>query len=177
MRKRRQRQLKVVMKPEVIDVNKYQAGHKSQNEKYWIWKLNPLERDRDILLNPAGLLNDSIVDAAQKLLKQAFPALSGLQSVCCGLTMNFDIEPSEFVQVIHNGRGHWLTISTIGTSHPDVHVYNSMYPSAGSLVKAQTAALLHTESPAIRLQFMNVQMQAGGYDCGLFAVAFATPKP
>ena len=29
----------------------------------------------------AGLLNDIIVDAAQKLLKQAFPALSGLQSV------------------------------------------------------------------------------------------------
>ena len=48
----------------------------------------------------------------------------------------------------------------IGTSHPDVHVYDSMYPSAGTLVKAQTAALLHTESPAIRLQFMNVQMQA-----------------
>ena len=160
MLKRRQRQLKVVKKPEVIDVDKYQASHKSQNEKFWIRELNLLERDRDILLNPAGLLNDSIIDAAQKLLKQAFPALSGLQSVCCGLTMNFDIEPSEFVQVIHNGRGHWLTISMIGTSHPDVHVYDSMYPSAGTLVKAQTAALLHTESPAIRLQFMNVQMQA-----------------
>ena len=174
MLKRRQRQLKVVKKPEVIDVNKYQASHKSQNKKFWIWELNLLERDRDILLNPAGLLNDSIIDAAQKLLKQAFPALSGLQSVCCGLTMNFDIEPSEFVQVIHNGRGHWLTISMIGTSHPDIHVYDSMYPSAGTFVKAQTAALLHTESPTIHLQFMNVQMQAGGHDCGLFAVAFAT---
>jgi len=31
-----------------------------------------------------------------------------------------------------------------------------------------------TSSPAIHLQFMNVQMQAVGYDCGLFAVAFAT---
>ena len=37
-------------------------------------------------------------------------------------------------------------------------------------MKAQTAVLLHTESPAICLQFMNVQMQAEGYDCGLFAV-------
>ena len=114
------------------------------------------------MLNPAGLLNDSIIDAAQKLLKQAFPALSGLQCVCRGLTMNFDIEPSEFIQVIHNGRGHWLTISMIGTSHPDVHVYDSMYPTAGSHVKTQTTAILYTESPAIHLQFMNVQMQAGG---------------
>ena len=170
--KRRQRQLKVVKKPAVIDVDKYQP--KKPKREILDQGTNLLERDRDILLNPAGLLNDSIIDAAQKLLKQAFPALSGLQCVCCGLTMNFDIEPSEFVQVIHNGRGHWLTISMIGTSHPDVHVYNSMYHSVGTFVKAQTAALLHTESPAIRLQFMNVQMQAGGYDCGLFAVAFAT---
>ena len=73
--------MKVVKKPEVIDVDKYQASHKSQNEKFWIRELNLLERDRDILLNPAGLLNDSIIDVAQKLLKQAFPALSGLQSV------------------------------------------------------------------------------------------------
>ena len=29
-------------------------------------------------------------------------------------------------------------------------------------MKAQTAAILHTESQAIRLQFMNVQMQAVG---------------
>ena len=101
----------------------------------------------------------TIIDAAQKLQKQAFQALPGLQSVCCGLTI---------VRVI-SGRECWLTISTIGTSHPDVHVYDSMYPTAGTLVKAQTP-VLHTESPAICLQFMNVQMQAEGYDCGLFAV-------
>ena len=77
----------------------------------------------------------TIIDAAQNLQKQAFPALSGLQSVCCGLTMT-----SEFVQVI-SGREHWLTIPTIGTSRPDVHVYDSMYPTAGTLVKAQTAVL------------------------------------
>ena len=58
--------------------------------------------------------------------------------------------------------GHWLKISTIGTSRPDVNVYDSMYPTAGTLVKAQTA-VLHTESPAICLQFMNVQMEAEGY--------------
>ena len=173
MSKRRQKKWKVVEKPVIIDVEKYQPPPKSQSEKLWIRELNLFERDREILLSPTGLLTDNIFDAAQTLLRQAFPVLSGLQSVTCGLTMNFDIEPAKFVQIIHNGRGHWLTISTIGTSHPDVHVYDSMYPSAGTLVKAQTAALLHTESPAIRLKFMSVQMQAGGYDCGLFAVAFA----
>ena len=83
--------------------------------------------------------------------------------------MNFNIEPDEFIKILHNGQGHWLAISKIGTSHP---VYDSMYPSAGTLVKAKIVTILHTVYPAITLQFMDVQMQAGGYNCGLFAVAF-----
>ncbi len=79
----------------------------------------------------------------------------------------------ESVQVL-NGRGHRLTISTIGTSHPEVHLYDSVYPCAGTHVKAQVAAILHSETPSITLQFMNDQMQAGLYNCGLFAAAFAT---
>ena len=56
----------------------------------------------NFLLSPKGLLTDNITDVAQTLLRQAFPFLSGLQSITCGLTMNFDIEPPEFVQIIHN---------------------------------------------------------------------------
>ena len=64
--------------------------------------------------------------------------------MCCGLTMNFTVECGEFVQVLHNGRKHWLTISTIGTKHPIVHVYDSMYASASTTV----AALLYTTFPS-----------------------------
>ena len=106
------------------------------------------------------------------LLKQEFPSLSGLQCVACELVMNFNIEPDEFVQILHNGHGHSLAISTIGTSHPIVHAYDSMYPSPGTLVKAQIATILHTMYPAVTLEFMDVQMQEDGYDCDLFAVEF-----
>lgn len=40
--------------------------------------------------------------------------------------------------------------------------------------KTQIANLLATAQPAIKLNFMDVQMQSGGYDCGLFAIVFAT---
>lgn len=174
MFKRRQmkRSATTVEKPDVVDVDQYRPSKKCQGVEIWIQELSLSERDREILLNPAGLLTDTIINAAQMLLKQEFPSLSGLQSVACGLVMNFNIEPDEFVQILHNGQGHWLTISTIGTSHPVVHVYDSMYPSASTLVKAQIATILHTVYPTITLQFMDVQMQAGVYDCGLFAVAF-----
>ena len=42
------------------------------------------------------------------------------------------------------------------------------------MAKAKIANLLTTEELAINVLFMDVQMQSGGYDCGLFSIAFAT---
>ena len=156
-----------------IDLDKYQPKRICQ-QKYWIKDLGLLEEDRRILLDPYEELTDTIIDASQQLLKKCFPHVSGFQSVCCGLTMNFAVECGEFVQVLHNGRKHWLTVSTLGTRHPIVHVYDSMYALASTTTKAQVAALLHSTLPSIQLSFMSVQMQSGGTDCGVFAIAFAT---
>ena len=164
-------QMKSKMK--IIDVDNHQPSKKVRKENFWIEELNLLEEDREILLSPVGFLTDNIVDAAQMLLKQAF-STPGFQNVCCGLTMNFDIQHGEFVQILHDGFNHWFTVSTVGTSHPVIHVYDSMYSTTGTHSRAQIAALLHTESPVIPIQFMSVHMQAGGCDCGLFAIAFAT---
>ena len=43
-----------------------------------------------------------------------------------------------------------------------------------SFIERQIATLLNTNCKEIDLQFVNVQMQYGGADCGLFAIAFAT---
>ena len=80
--------------------------------------------------------------------------------------MNFDIELAEFVQIIHNGRGYWLTISTIGTSHPNVHVHVSI----SRHTRESTDSCISTyRVSSNRLKFMRFQMQVGGYDFGLFA--------
>ena len=55
-----------------------------------------------------------------------------------------------------------------------VCTYDSMYPSVSTIVKSQIAALLATKNKEIKLRFMDVQKQSGGYDCGVFAIAFAT---
>ena len=49
-----------------------------------------------------------------------------------------------------------------------------MYCSASPAVKNAIAALLFTKLPRISLKFIDVQMQSGGRDCGLFAITFAT---
>ena len=128
--------------------------------------------DRNRLLS---WLTDSIIDAAQQLLKEISP-LPGLESAACGLTMTYAVQPDEFVQILHTGEGHCVTVSTIGVAHPLVcaRVLDSLYSSAGTLLEAQIGSLIHTEKPEICLKFMDVPVQAGTYDCGLFAVAFAT---
>ncbi len=90
------------------------------------------------------------------------------------MALSFNVEPGEFVQIINNRNGQWLTVSTVGCPHSTVAIYDSMYRCAGKHVKSQVACLLHSEAPKIYLNFMDTQIQACGCDCGLLAIANAT---
>ena len=75
------------------------------------------ESERDI--KSGGWLTDDIIDAAQKILAAQFKARfgdAGFQSVGLRSTFSFEVESEEFVQVLHNGHNHWLTISSVGTT-------------------------------------------------------------
>ena len=174
MLKRRQRKpTKHVNLEDPICVETYKCSKPDKLNQQWIPNLGLSGSDRNCLLNPTSWLTDSIIDAAQKLVKQLSP-VPGLESVACGLTMAFAVQPGEFVQILNTGHGHWVTVSTIGVAHPTVCVYDSLYSSAGTRLEAQIASLIQTEEPEISLEFVDVTVQAGTYDCGLFAVAFAT---
>jgi len=81
----------------------------------------------NILLNETAWLTCTVINAAQKLLK-ALPnnCFSGFQSVAVGLTMQFEILETEFVQILHCNSGHWVT-STIGCKLSEVMVYDNLY--------------------------------------------------
>ena len=98
--KRRQRKpTNHVNREDPICVETYNMPDKSS--KQWIPALGLSSSDRNRLLSPASWLTDSIIDAAQKLLKEISP-LPGLESVPCCLTMTFDVQPGEFVQILHS---------------------------------------------------------------------------
>ena len=144
------------------------------------WLQNELitlyESEKDIV-ESGDWLTDNIIDAAQKILAAQFKAQfgeAGFQSVGLGSTFAFEVESDEFVQILHNGCNHWLTISSVGTTPCQMLVYDSMYPSAGQTTKQQIACLMRVTEPNLTLTFADVQMQAGGSDCGPFALAFAT---
>ena len=82
---------------DAITVEDYKLKEPLQLQKVWLPELNLLKSDQDILLNPTAWVTDSLMDAAQMLLKKVNPAMQGLQSVTRGITMNFDVEAGEFV--------------------------------------------------------------------------------
>ena len=141
----------------------------------WIPELDLFLLDKRILLSSSEWLTDSIIDAAQTLIGK-LASIGGLQRVCSGLTMSFNAEPSEFLQIMGTSTNgdHWILVSTIGSVHPKVFVYDSKYKKVNSFVEKQIASLLTTSHKEIELYFVNVQMQYGGSDCGLFTIAYAT---
>ena len=50
----------------------------------------------------------------------------------------------------------------------------SLYSSASDELQQQIASILITPHSSIFLHFADVQLQSGGSDCGLFAIAYAT---
>ena len=83
----------------------------------------------------------------------------------------FDVMKEEFVQVLHSGGSHLLTVSTIGCP---VKVYDSLYSELPTQTKEQICALLASQEPVIEIIYVTVQSQRNGCDCGLFALAYAT---
>ena len=81
------------------------------------------------------------------------PLLEGLQVPSLGQTCSFDIVKHPFLKILHNGQGHWLLISTVGTKYAEVRVYDSIYQSVNIKVKEQIASLLHTQEKEIKLKF------------------------
>ena len=63
---------------------------------------------------------------------------------------SYYVQTGEFV--LHTGSSHWITISTIGTEHPGIHVYDSLYTSASQQLQIQIASIIHTNSTATKLK-------------------------
>ena len=108
-----------------------------------IFKLS--KSDRDVLLSPNAWLNDNFICTAQNILKQQIPFLQGLQVPSLGKTCSFDIVKQPFLQILHDGKDHWILISTLGTKDAEVQLYDSIYQSVNIKLKEQIASLLYTQ--------------------------------
>jgi len=89
-------------------------------------------------------------------------------------TLNF--EPlKDFVHILNWTRNHWICISAVGYQPGEVNVFDSMCTCDIPLSTKQVfGSLLSTTKRFIGLVFPDVQQQLKHYDCGLFALAYAS---
>ena len=120
------------------------------------------------------MLTDNVINLFQKMLKQVFVDAMGSQDSVRGQNLSYDVYQNRpFVQVIQNGRYHWLALSTYGCKKGEIYVLDSKFNYVLSLqTKRQICALLCCRQKGIKVKIVLVQQQAGAVDCGLFAVAF-----
>ena len=85
--------------------------------------LSPVDR---AILDKTGWLSDMHMEAAHVLLREAFPAVDGLQNPILQQNMSFSVPSFEFVQFLLVNKNHWLVISNIGEEMDTVCIYDSM---------------------------------------------------
>ena len=91
--------------------------------------------------------------------------------------MFFSVELGKFIQILHTGHNHWVTIATDSVAHPVdpvVYAYDSMLGVASTHLSAQIACLFMTQAATITVKFVDMKKQHGGYDCEVYAIAYAT---
>lgn len=144
-----------------------------QKLEYWIEPLDLREADRECLVR-GDWLNDGHITAASKLLQKQYPNQNGLRSTqLLAKKLKWQSSNVDFVQIVHVGGNHWVCASNALSSPGVCDVYDSMPASHSSTLTRQVAAIMKSPEPAFTMRYINVQMQNGANDCGLFAVAFA----
>ena len=128
-------------------------------------------RDLEDTISNHRRLQDSHINAANSILKNQFPKVSGLYNPQLGVDLTFPPTVDSFIQILHVGGNHWMTVAGGSTQ---VHVYDSIYSSTQGDTKMQIAAILCSPESSIRLKIHKVQFQKGALDCGLYAIAYAT---
>ena len=154
----------------IIDVETY-TTRTTTFEEYWVQSLQLSVQDKDSLCNREWL-SDTHISAANTLLLKQYPQQNGLKNTVTLYEGYWHSQSVNFVQIVNVNRSHWICTSNIGCP---IDVFDSIpaYSIDNQSLNKQIAAMLHTNNSSFKINFINVQRQAGVSDCGLFAIANA----
>jgi len=144
-----------------------------------------LDDDVDMLVKEilAGdELSDNHMTYANKILRQQFPDVDGLQATVLSQIGGFCPvkSDSDTVQIHHTGRSHWVTSTMLNDK---ITLYDSSFDETdplSSCLQLQLALIYKSRveeddngEKTLVIEIPAVQQQSGTSDCGVFAIAFA----
>ena len=69
------------------------------------------------------MLNDTVIPFFQSL----FDGKKGLQDLLLGQRLSFKVARDSFIQILHDGRCHWVTVSTFVCDPGEINYYDSLF--------------------------------------------------
>ena len=117
---------------------------KTNAAPFWIESLHLLMSDYNALLN-GSWVTDNIVNAEQIIMKYTFPRICGLQNILLDMNLQFDVQSTEFVQILHIDGNHWITILTIGCK---------VCESLSASTEEQISCLLNSKEKELHVKIM-----------------------
>ena len=80
--------------------------------------------DRDVhLILKGNMLNDTVIQFFQSL----FDGINDLQDPLLGERLSFKVARNPFIQILHDGRCHCVTVSTFGCDPGEINYYDSLF--------------------------------------------------
>lgn len=132
-----------------MNLDTYIVRKKPRNTKKWTLGMD--KSDELSILN-GEWITDSIIIAGQNLIQECYPHITGFQCPALGFTLSYKVMNSEFVQIIHNGANHWVTISTVGCADGFVDIYDSLIPHLNHTLRQQIASLIFCQKKEITVK-------------------------
>ena len=157
----------VIILSDTDDDNQEEYLPRSFREKITAGDLSIISKNR--------MLTDNTIQVFQEMIKSKYPTVDGLQDPVLGQTLNFKVFKSmPFVQILHDGNIHWVTISKYGCKKGEVNLLDSMFSGSIAIhTKRQICAILHCDEPTLTINVVATQQQSNGVDCGVYAIAYA----
>ena len=121
------------------------------------------------------ILTSGHINAAQTMLWRQFPSIGGLFCTTLGASLSFPAAAGKWLQILHSGTDHWL-LAASGFEADHVVIYDSLnfQNATRQHVLCCISSLVKTKEKQMRYIVKSCQRQENGYDCGVFAIAFAT---
>ena len=70
-----------------------------------------------------NMVNDTVMQFFQSL----FDGINGLQDPLLGQRLSFKVARNPFIQILHDGRCHCVTVSTFGCDPGEINYYDSLF--------------------------------------------------
>lgn len=138
--------------------------------------------------------DDETHQCSQRLIRKQFPDIGGLYCPSVGATASYPKKKSKrWLQIVHDGNRHWVLTArgfTKNSKEEDnarekvtdentdgrITVYDSLnfHPERRKHVVACISAICRSDRPKLTYFVNGTEKQTNSYDCGVYAIAFAT---